>query len=64
MSAGTSGQMQRSCAPEIIISKKEFQIWHFESFIFWSKFHFWGLLQGVLAIVFFLNFSSLANHGD
>ena len=28
--------------PEIMFSKKEFQIWDFESFIFWSKFLFWG----------------------
>ena len=26
------------------ILKKQFQIWDFESFIFWSKFCFWGLL--------------------
>ena len=26
------------------IFKKQFQIWDFESFIFWSKFCFWGLL--------------------
>ena len=38
--------------PEIIFSKKEFEIWYFES-MFWSKFGFWGLLQGVLAGVFF-----------
>ena len=28
--------------PGIIFSKKEFQMWHFESFIFWSKFLFWS----------------------
>ena len=28
--------------PEIVFSKKEFQIWDFESFIFWSKFYLLG----------------------
>ena len=47
--------------PEIIFSKKEFQIWDFESFISWSRFR--GLLWGVLANAFFFSFSSSASHG-
>ena len=36
-----------------IFSKKEFQIWDFESFILWSKFTFFGgLLYGILASIF------------
>ena len=38
---------------KVVLPKKEFHIWHFESFIFWSKFLFWGLLQGVFASFFF-----------
>ena len=32
------GKYKNVFMPEIIFSKKEFQIWDFESFIFWSKF--------------------------
>ena len=42
MSTGTSGQIQKHCMPKILSSKKEFQIWDFESFIFWSKACFLG----------------------
>ena len=28
--------------PKALFSKKEFQIWYFESFIFWSKFRLFG----------------------
>ena len=38
-------EYKKRCMPEIIFSKKELQIiWDFESFIFWLKFRFWGLL--------------------
>ena len=30
MSTGTWGQTQKLCMPEIILWKKEFQIWDFE----------------------------------
>ena len=33
-------RVDQGCTPEVIFSKKEFQIWDFESFIFCSKFHF------------------------
>ena len=62
-STGTCGRIKKQSIPEIIFSKREFQIWDFESFIFWSEFRFWGLFYGVLASVCFFNFSSSANHG-
>ena len=40
--------------PEITFSKNEFQIWYFESFIFWSKYRFWGQLYDVLASAFLI----------
>ena len=53
-SSGTSGQIYKRCMPEIIFSKKEFQIWDFESFIFWSKFHFlWDCFKAFLPVFFF-----------
>ena len=36
MPTGTSGRIQKICMPELIFSKKEFQMFDFESF--WSKF--------------------------
>ena len=62
MFIGKCGLIWKRCMPEIIFSKKESQIWYFESFIFWSKFRFWGQLLGVLASVFLI-FLSLGNHG-
>ena len=48
MSIGTSGQIKKRCMAEVIFSKakKKFQIWDFESLIFWSSFHFWGFALG------------------
>ena len=48
--------------PEIIFSKKEFQIWDFESLIFWSIFVFQGTALGRFSQCF-LKFLSSANHG-
>ena len=43
--------------PEIIFSKKEFQMWYFESFIFWSKYHYiLGTALGRFSQFFFLVF--------
>ena len=42
ISTGTCGRKWKSCIPEIIFSKKQFQIWDFESSIFWCKFRFLG----------------------
>ena len=44
MFIGTCGRIWKRCIPEKIFSKKESQIWCFESCIFWSKFCFWGQL--------------------
>ena len=54
-----SKRLDQSCIPEITFSKKEFQIWEFESFyilIFWSKFHFLGDCFRALKSVLFLFF--------
>ena len=48
--------------PEIIFFKKELQIWDFESFIFWSKFRFFGTAFGRFSKRFFKNCSSSASH--
>ena len=44
MSTGTSGQILKSCMPEIIFPKKELQTGNLELFMFWSNFFFffWG----------------------
>ena len=43
--------------PEIIFSKKEFQMWYFESFIFWSKYHYiLGTALGRFSQFFFFSF--------
>ena len=64
MSTGTWGQILKSCMSEIIFSKKESQIWDFESFLFWYKFRFFGTASGRFSQCFFKTFSSSANHGD
>ena len=49
---------------EIIFSKKEFQMWDFESFIFWSKFRCFGYcFRTFQSVFFFFNSSSSTNHG-
>ena len=40
MSTGTSGQILKSCMPEIIFPKKELQTGNLELFMFWSNFFF------------------------
>ena len=53
----------QSCMAVVIFSKKKFQIWNFESFIFWHKFPFLGdYFRAFLASVFFFNFLPSANH--
>ena len=54
MFTGNCGRISQICMLEMIFSKKEFQIWDFESFIFWSKFHFLGDCFRVFQPVFFL----------
>ena len=50
--------------PEIIFFKKEFHIWGFESFIFWSSFLFRGTSLGRFSqfFCFFLLFFQSANY--
>ena len=45
--------MKNLCAQNNI-SKKECQIWEFESLIFWSKFHFWwDFFRAFSSVLFF-----------
>ena len=53
ISTGTCGQIWKRCMLEIIFSKKEFQMWDFESFIFWSKFRCFGYCFRTFQSVFF-----------
>ena len=47
-----------------MFSKKQFRIWNFESFIFWSKFRFLGDCFRTFQPVLFFNFPSSANQGS
>ena len=47
--------------PEIMFSKKELQIWDFQSFIFWSKIRFWGTSFRIFYLIFRCRPTMVAN---
>ena len=56
ISTATFERIQKSCMPEIIFSKKDFQTRDFESFMFWSKFRYFGDCFKVFQPVCFFKF--------